>query len=167
MPGDEQRRHGVAVAAVEAAPLGHHAEEPGVEPVLPVGVAGRYVACQGADMVAPVPFVMYLPEVFVDGVVAFDVVGPHVAAHVVLGYLDAFGAGVEGEGADGAGVCGMEVKAVVRAVFGVSHHGVVAELVAAAQMVFHLFCHDCHLLVGLEVFVGSGVVCWRCLGGLV
>ena len=130
-----------------------------------MGVAGRHGARQGADMVASVPFGMYLPEVFVDGVVALDVVGPHVAAHVVLGYLDAFGAGVVGEGADGAGVCGLEVEAVVGAVFGVSHHGVVTELVAAEQMVFHLFCHRCHLFVGFEVFVGTGVICRRSIGG--
>ena len=132
----EQGHDAVAELAVVAYPLGHHAEEPVAEPLLPGLEVGLHQGGHVGDVVVSVPRVGVEEEVVVDGVAGGDEGGVEVGHHVLGAGVDACPAGVDGEGVDEAQLRGppSPVGLLLVEVLGGSAHGVVAEVVALGQV---------------------------------
>ena len=140
---DEQRSDGIAVTIVAPQPLRHHSEEPRAEPSLPMGIGGGHSACQFSDVVATVPLSLHLPQIFLHRVVALDQVRLHKSADLPIPDIESGQACLHSETVLHTLVDGMPaiLPAVQGAIFGVAHHGVAAEAVAAFQAAYDLL-HD-------------------------
>ena len=134
---DEHRCRGIAVLLVASHPVCHHAQEPSVEQVAPMGMVTRHPVCQFADAVASVPFAQ-IKEVFLHGIIHGDVIGVQESVDVPVPCLDAFFQGLDGDAVSCPLVQGDETEtdAVSFTVFQIVRHLVVTDFISALQEFF-------------------------------
>ena len=125
-----------------AAPLVHHAQEPGVKPVCPVRIGGRHRAGQGTDMVLSIPFVVALEEIFIYRIIIFDIIRLQKITYILDAHPDISQLHLQRHTLLHSRIHRLVAipSLVLRQTFHIFHHCVISEIISAFQQLHHV--HD-------------------------
>ena len=146
---DEQRHCLIAVfGKVRYLPLAHHAEEPGIEPVFPIGILRGYRSGELADMIFSIPLVILRPEIITYRIIGAYHVRLHIAAHIVVVCIDTCQAHFHRHAFQRAVIHRRPVHILIFIVliFRISHNRIVTEQVARIEEVHELVSLTAHRL---------------------